>query len=146
MELDDISALVELYPGVRTGMSATEVTGNPLDRLTTLMSLGEVLPVRVTTRGGHDGRGWRLSTLDVEDSEESLASPSLLPDGPPWLVMAEAAPDSEPEAPESQPAVQRDSETERPEALPVVTEPAHADVPLVVAGSEAVPVPSVDRR
>jgi len=143
MELDDISALVELYPGVHTGMSATEVTGNPLDRLTTLMSVGEVLPVRVTARGGHDGRGWRLSTLDVEDSEEILASPSLLPDGPPWLVMAEVVPESALGAPTSEPAPPRIKETERPEALLVATEPPHADVPLVAPDSEVVPVPSV---
>ena len=143
MELDDISALVELYPGVHTGMSATEVTGNPLDRLTTLMSVGEVLTVRVTARGGHDGRGWRLSTLDVEDSEEILASPSLLPDGPPWLVMAEVVPESALGAPTSEPAPPRIKETERPEALLVATEPPHADVPLVAPDSEVVPVPSV---
>lgn len=89
VKVDTISACVELYPGVRPEMSPKEVTGNPLDRLTTLMSVGEVLSVRVTARGGHDGRGWHLSMLDVEDSEEPLASPSLLPGGPPWLVPAE---------------------------------------------------------
>jgi hypothetical protein len=94
VKLDNIEAVVELYPGARTGMSATEVTGNPMDRLTALMSVDEVLPVRVTARGGHDGRGWRLSMLDVEDFEEILTSPSLLPDGPPWLVMAEVAPET----------------------------------------------------
>jgi hypothetical protein len=89
VKLDEISACVELYPGARTEMSAKEVTGNGEDRLTAVMSLAEVLPARVITRGGHDGRGWRLSTFDVEDSEEILESPSLLPGGPSWLVMAE---------------------------------------------------------
>jgi hypothetical protein len=93
VKLDNIEAVVELYPGTRTGMSASEVTGNPMDRLTTLMSVDEVLPVRVTSRGGHDGRGWRLTTLDVEDTEEIMASPSLLPGGPPWLVMDRDAPE-----------------------------------------------------
>jgi len=97
--LDDIAARVELYPGACTGLSANEVTGNPLDRLTTLMSVGEVLPVRVIARGGHNGQGWRLSTLDVEDSEAILPSPSLLPDGPPWLVRAESGPDLAPVPP-----------------------------------------------
>lgn len=89
VELDNIAVLMELYPGVRAEMSANEVTGNPLDRLTAVMSVGEVLPVRVTVRGRGDGRGWRLSTLDVEDSEAILVAPSLLPDGPPWLKMAD---------------------------------------------------------
>ena len=93
VSLDNIAAMVELYPGVRTGLSATEVTGNPNDQLMTLMSIDEVIPVRVTSRGGHDGRGWRLSMLDVEDDEAIRDSPSLLPGGPPWLVMAELAPE-----------------------------------------------------
>jgi hypothetical protein len=119
--VDTISACVELYPGARPEMSATEVTGNPLDRLTTLMSVGEVLPVRVTARGGHDGRGWHLSMLDVEDSEEPLASPGLLPGGPPWLVVAEAAPETAPGVVESpaelvEPAV--DPALSPPESLP----------------------------
>jgi hypothetical protein len=143
IELDDISALVELYPGVRTGMSAGEVTGNPLDRLTTLMSVAEVLPVRVTARGGHDGRGWRLSALDVEDSEEILASPSLLADGPPWLVMAEAVPESALGAPASEPALPRTKEAEQPEALPVGTRPPIADVPLSASEADVGPVPAL---
>jgi hypothetical protein len=94
VELDDIVAVVELYPGARTTMCAKDVTGNPMDRLTALMSADEVLTVRVTTRGGHDGRGWRLRMDDVEDTEEILASPSLLPGGPPWLMLAEAPPET----------------------------------------------------
>lgn len=90
VEVDDVAAVVELYPGMHTGITAREVTGNPDDRLTTLLSVDEVLPVRVTSRGGPNGRGWRLSTVDVEGFEEVLASPSVLPDGPPWLVRAGA--------------------------------------------------------
>ena len=117
--VDNISVCVELYPGARPEMSATEVTGNPLDRLTTLMSVGEVLPVRVTTRGGRDGRGWHLSTLDVEDSEEPLASPSLLPGGPPWLVMAEA----DPEAVVAPPVVEPPAHVVEPSADPLPPHP-----------------------
>lgn len=143
VELDDIAAKVELYPGARTGLSATEVTGNPRDRLTTLMSVGEVLPVRVSARGGHDGRGWRLSTLDVEDSEEILASPSLLPDGPPWLVMAEAVPENAMAVPTAAPAP-RSQETEQPEALLVATQHPHPDLPSPLApNGEVASVPSV---
>jgi hypothetical protein len=138
--LDNIAADMELYPGVHTGMSATEVTGNPHDRLTTLMSVGEVLPVRVTARGGHDGRGWHLSTLDVEDWEECLASPSLLPDGPPWLVMAEAAPEGAivPPAVPAQSAGSR-----RPEALFDDAQPSQPDVPSSLAPEAELATPSL---
>jgi hypothetical protein len=122
VKLDNIAALVELYPGARTGMSATEVTGNPLDRLTALMSVDEVLPVRVTARGGHDGRGWRLSMLDVEDSEEILASPSLLPGGPPWLVLAE-------DAAETSTALLGIEPTARPGIEPTERTERHAESP-----------------
>lgn len=128
VSLDNISACVELYPGARTGMSATEVTGNALDRLTALMSVDEVLPVRVTTRGGHDGRGWRLSMLDVEDFEEILTAPSLLPGGPPWLSLAEVAPETS-TAPMS---IQRTGQgVESPLDLPV----DRPEVPPVLAPS-----------
>jgi len=94
VKLDDISACVELYPGVCTEMSAKDVTGNPMDRLSGLMSVDEVLAVRVTARCGHDGRGWRLSMLDVDDTDEILTAPSLLPGGPAWLVLADVAPET----------------------------------------------------
>jgi len=123
--LDDIAARVELYPGACTGLSANEVTGNPLDRLTTLMSVGEVLPVRVIARGGHNGQGWRLSTLDVEDSEAILPSPSLLPDGPPWLVRAESGPDLAPVPP----GTERVEQTGRLEPSRVDAPPASPEQP-----------------
>lgn len=143
VKLDNIQVVVELYPGVRTGMSAAEVTGNPMDRLTTLMSIDEVLPVRVTARGGHDGRGWRLSTLDVEDSEEILASPSLLPDGPPWLVMAEAASEIAVAAPTRTTASSGIEGAEQPESLLVDAQPLQPAVPSsLVPNVSALPKPS----
>jgi hypothetical protein len=79
---------------MRTGMSAREVTGNPADRLTSLMSVGEVLIVRVTSRGGHNGRGWRLLAVEEEVCEQPVTAPSFLPDGPPWLVPPPGAPET----------------------------------------------------
>jgi len=119
------------------------VTGNPHDRLTTLMSVGEVLPVRVTARGGHDGRRWRLRTLDVEDSEQCLASPSLLPDGPPWLVMAELAPDGATVAPTGAAAELPAGGIALPEVLLVPAPTSLPGVPPLLAPEpEAVPLPS----
>lgn len=91
LDVDCSAAVVELYPGMRTGMSAREVTGNPGGRVSSLMSVDEVLPVRVTARGGHTGRGWRLSMFDLQDSEQILVAPGLLRDGPPCLVQATVA-------------------------------------------------------
>jgi hypothetical protein len=123
VELDNIAVLMELYPGVRAEMSANEVTGNPLDRLTAVMSVGEVLPVRVTVRGRRDGRGWRLSTLDVEDTEAILVAPSLLPDGPPWLKMADVALEAAMAAPSGATGPARVEGTGQPEASFVDAQP-----------------------
>jgi len=142
LTLDNIAAIVEIYPGVRIGMSATEVTGNPIDHLTTLMSVDEVLPVRVVARGGHDGRGWRLSMLDVEDSEPILASPSLLPSGPPWLVMADVAPEISTAVPRIEP-VERIGPKEQTEQLEGPLVFAEPEAPMVAA---PLPHPAIESR
>ncbi len=76
-----------LYP--RTGAPAVvvavlreDVTSNPADDLRTLMSVGEVIPTRVTSAG----HPWSLSLLDVDDDEPIVAAPALLPGGPSWLI------------------------------------------------------------
>lgn len=117
VELDNIAAVVELYPGVRTEMSANEVTGNPMDRLTTVMTVDEVLPVRVVARGRQDGRGWRLSTLDVEDFEEILASPGLLPGGPAWLVPGQSVLETSAAGPVSATASSATSRSDRTDRI-----------------------------
>jgi hypothetical protein len=134
VEVDSIAAVVELYPGMRTGISAREVTGNPDDRLTALMSVDEVLPVRVTSRGGHHGRGWRLSTVDVEGSDEVMAAPNLLPDGPPWIVRAEvAAVTTLPRTSTAPLDIERIERTGVPVESPVDVQPLCPDVLLSLA-------------
>ena len=58
---------------------------NPIDRMTSLVSVGEVLPARVLRVGVPGGKGWQLGTLDVDDDEPLAPAPALLPGGPPWL-------------------------------------------------------------
>ncbi len=143
VELGDSSAVVELYPGMRTAMSANELTGDPNDTLTALMSVGEVLAVRVTARGGHDGRGWQLSTVDVEDFEEILAASSLLPGGPPWLVMARVAPQGPVAAPPRAAARQLAEGSEQSETLPVDARDLCPALLTSLAGEEAAATPSL---
>lgn len=78
-------ANVELVPGLRAMLHRDDVTGNPIDRMTSLVSEGEVLAARVLRVGVPGGKGWRLGTLDVDDDEPIVAAPALLPGGPPWL-------------------------------------------------------------
>lgn len=89
------AATLELFPGVVAEVERSDVTSNPLDSLDDLMTVGEVLPARVTKNSPE----WRLSLLDVDDDEEPLPAASVFAGGPPWLVetataemTAEAAP------------------------------------------------------
>ena len=98
---------VELVPGLRAVLHRDDVTGNPVDRMTSLVSEGEVLAARVLRVGVPGGKGWKLGTLDVDDDEPVATAPALLPGGPPWLrpeqigvvPRAEAAPPSASAAP-----------------------------------------------
>lgn len=68
-------------PSVAVTVLRADVTANPADDLRTLMTVGEVIPARVTATGP----GWALTLHDVDDDEPIVSAPSLLPDGPPWL-------------------------------------------------------------
>lgn len=70
----------------------------PADRVVTdyarvdlrdLMTAGETIPVEVLATGA-DPQQWRLSAL-VSDDPQSREAPSVLPDGPPWLLPADEA-------------------------------------------------------
>ena len=81
-ETSDEGATLRLYPEVSVPITRDDVTSNELDLVSSLMSPGEVLPVRVIAKNPQ----WRLSLLDVDDDEEARPAPSLLRGGPPWLV------------------------------------------------------------
>ena len=78
--------VVELFPGTGVTIAAQDVTATEAD-LTTLLSLGEVLPALVVAR--HDAE-WLLSIREAAD--DAITAPSILPGGPPWLVAADPTP------------------------------------------------------
>lgn len=69
-------------PAVIVTVLRADVTTNPADDLRTLMTAGEVIPSRVVTTAPT----WALTLNDVDDDEPIVAAPSLLQDGPPWLI------------------------------------------------------------
>jgi hypothetical protein len=68
-------------PPVVVSVRRADVTANPADDLRTLMTVGEVIPARITATGPD----WALALHDVDDDESVVSAPSLLPGGPPWL-------------------------------------------------------------
>lgn len=112
-------------PPVVVTVLRADVTANPADDLRTLMTVGEVIPARVTATGPD----WALALHDVDDDEWVVSAPSLLPGGPPWLSEEpERSELDEPEAPTSLPMP--------PPALTsvqVVEAPAPAQPPAVAA-------------
>ncbi|MDP9825142.1 hypothetical protein [Kineosporia succinea] len=76
------SCEIALLPGVSSFVSRARVTGDAADDLRDLMSVGEVVPVRVAAGGAS------LNMVDVDDEAPSRAL-ALLPGGPGWLVLRE---------------------------------------------------------
>lgn len=69
-------------PAVTVTVLRRDVTDNPADDLRTLMTVGEVIPARVSATGPH----WGLVLSEIDDDEPIVEPPSLLPGGPPWLT------------------------------------------------------------
>lgn len=107
----------ELVPGLRANLHRDDVTDNPIDRMTSLMTVGEVLAARIVRIGVPGGRPWRLSMLDIDDDEPIQAAPSLLHGGPSWL------------RPEHVGVVQSDSEGSRAAQPPTPAAPVAVPKP-----------------
>lgn len=112
-------ATLELFPGATFQMKLQDVTSNELDTLEDLLTVGEVVVVRLDYSHGPV----RLSMIDVDDEESVLTPPALIPDGPPWLELGRNLPAAGGTAPASahlpddaQAAVGMDSETDPAEA------------------------------
>lgn len=75
-------AHLALLPDVVVPVPRHRVTGNPHDSLTSLLSVDEV----VVGRFGCSGESLTVRLDDVDEEEEPVAAPALLPGGPPWLV------------------------------------------------------------
>lgn len=98
-------AVVELVPRVTAVLMRDDVTGNHVDRLSTLLAKGQVVAARVVRVGQPGGKPWKLQMSDVDDDEPVAPAPPLLPGGPPWLTpemvtaLGEPAPEEEVGAP-----------------------------------------------
>ncbi|WP_196810995.1 hypothetical protein [Arthrobacter sp. 35W] len=76
-------AEVLLYPGQRIGIPLARISSNVFDTADDLLSVGEVVAVRVRFEGGK----LLLSMLDVDDDEDIVPAPALLRGGIPWLEL-----------------------------------------------------------
>lgn len=139
-------AEVVLYP--RTGTPTVtvavlrhHVTANPLDDLRELLTIGEVIRVRVTATGPQ----WAVALHDLDDDEPVADAPALLDGGPPWLVEDVDEPEvAAPElAPPVPPAPTPAPETSVKEPVPEVTPaPAPARPSPAMFDRTRRPVPS----
>lgn len=119
-------------PPVVVTVLRADVTANPADDLRTLMTVGEVIPARVAAVGPD----WALTLHDVDDDEPIVSTPSLLPDGPPWLI--EEAEHSEADGPEAATTLPMPPPALMP--VQVIEEPAPTQPP---AGAPLRPTPAM---
>lgn len=74
-------ATVQLWPGNEFRICADSISSNDLDSVEDLLTVDEVVRVRVLYENG----AVHLSMLDVDDDEPAVPAPCLLLGGPPWL-------------------------------------------------------------
>jgi len=123
------AAQLQLHPESAVSVTVADVSSNPLDRLTDLMSDGEVVVARLVAVTPEP----RVSLLDIDDEDAPAEAPSLLPGGPPWLVPADLlSTTEEPDEPVQQTAPSRsEATTEAPEPGSITTS-SRAEPPAVV--------------
>ncbi|MEW2144187.1 hypothetical protein AB0869_15385 [Micromonospora vinacea] len=76
----DDAVTVRLLPGLAVEVAREAVTTNPIDTLSGLFSVGEIVTGRLVAL-----EPLRMRLDDVDDEERPKPAPSLLPGGPPWL-------------------------------------------------------------
>ncbi|MET9300651.1 hypothetical protein ABZX66_15120 [Micromonospora aurantiaca] len=76
----DDAVTVRLLPGLAVEVGREAVTTNPIDTLSGLFSVGEIVTGRLVAL-----EPLRMRLDDVDDQERPKPAPSLLPGGPPWL-------------------------------------------------------------
>ncbi|WP_043444249.1 hypothetical protein [Arthrobacter sp. L77] len=72
---------IMLFPGAAFPLTVADVSTNDMDTLEDLLTLGEVLIVRIDRDAGR----LRLTMLDVDDDERVVPPPVLVAGGTPWL-------------------------------------------------------------
>ena len=124
------SADLRLHPDVTVELFRSDVTGDPDDDLSALLTPGEVVLARVIATGPK----WRLSLREVREHDTAREALALYAGGPPWLDPDAPPPavvehvDPEPAPPETAPVVDAVEPVE-PLAEPVVETPAKAAIP-----------------
>ena len=125
-------------PAISAHVLRADVTANDLDDLRTLMTVGETVRARVTDLGPQ----WKLRLDDIDDDEPTVAAPSLLPGGPPWLVEEPDALDideSDPLPPPIQRSPVPDADVQ-PAVPPSVDEASHV---FVASSVPSRPTPAI---
>ncbi|MFE3997186.1 hypothetical protein ACFX43_00095 [Nocardioides sp. YIM B13467] len=121
------SADLRLHPDVTVELFRSDVTGDPDDDLSALLTPGEVVLARVVATGPK----WRLSLREVREHDTAREALALYAGGPPWLDPDAPPPavvehvDPEPVLPETAQL----AEPVEPAAEPVVEAPAKAAIP-----------------
>jgi len=119
--LDAGGCHVELVPGTRVFVAAEDASATPRVPLTALMTVDETVTATVMSVGEANGKGWRLTLVDIEPDAEPFAA-SLLTGGPPWLTKPDV---TVPELPDES----RDPPPGLPAPLPATTPTAQATLP-----------------
>ncbi|GAB2955661.1 hypothetical protein GCM10027280_50230 [Micromonospora polyrhachis] len=86
-EVAEEAVRLRLLPELTIAVDRDAVTTNPMDLLTGLFTVGEIVACRVVALDPP-----RLRLDDVDDAESLKSAPSLLSDGPPWLCLPEPSP------------------------------------------------------
>ncbi|WP_406030490.1 hypothetical protein OG801_18860 [Nocardioides sp. NBC_00163] len=124
------SADLRLHPDVTVELFRSDVTGDPDDDLSALLTPGEVVLARVVAAGPK----WRLSLREVREHDTAREALALYAGGPPWLDPDAPPPavvehvDPEPAPPETAPVVDAVEPVEPP-AESVVEAPAKPAIP-----------------
>ena len=150
----DRRATLALHPRVHIEITREDVTPNPLDRVDSLLSVGDVVPVRVLHLSGDR---LHLCLSDVDDDEPILPPLALVVGGPSWLREDRplVAIDDEPVRSVAEVALPPAVEASIPDAAaisipdataPAIPDAALADCALTRARSPARPATSGSER
>lgn len=119
---DRQKAVIAITPNLEFEVSKNEITGNPLDVISSYLDVGDVVPVRIYR---HPEGKIRLRMDDIDDDEPVLPALAILPAGEPWLLEGRDVPWAEPE-PITEPIEIIEVVEEVPENLP----PGTSAIPL----------------
>jgi hypothetical protein len=96
---DRQNATIAVLPNLLFEVPKADITGNPLDVISSYLDIGDVVSVRIYR---HPEGKIRLRMNDIDDDEEVLEALAILPGGKPWLLEGRDVPwqTSEPETQE----------------------------------------------